>query len=129
MYPLIGKKVFIDYDHSKYNVNYLDATVMKIDGSFGDTPVRGVVEYKSVLVDKNIYMVFWFEEFSKMSVTQVQNFNTLKVYTNIVNVVTSEFYHLRGKMTIMKNNNESQTPPTTTTTTPVLTDPLQKTQL
>ena len=119
MYPLIGKKVFIDYDHSKYNVTYLDATVMKIDGSMGDNPVRGVVEYKSLIVDKNVYMLFWFEEFSKMLVTQVQNINTLKVYTNIVNVVTSEFFHLRGKMTIMKNNESSPS------TTPATTDPLQ----
>lgn len=116
MYPLIGKKVFIDYDHSKYNVTYLDATVMKIDGAMGENPVRGVVEYKSVLIDKNVYMLFWFEEFSKMLVTQVQNINTLKVYTNIVNLVTSEFFHLRGKMTVMKNESPS---------TPTTTDPLQ----
>lgn len=105
MYPLIGKKVVIDYENAKFTLNFASSSVMMFEGNMGDVPAKDVVEYKSILVEKGVYMLYWFEPISKMLVTQVQNLNNFRVYTNIVSLVTTEFFSLKGKMTVKTTEN------------------------
>lgn len=102
MHPLIGKKAFIKYDLAGFNVDFLNESALQIDGMFGNEKRTELVEYTSVMIDKNIYLVHWFEPISKVFVSQVQNFNNFKVYSNLLNLGTSEFFHMKGKITILQ---------------------------
>ncbi|QIH04963.1 hypothetical protein [Dasineura jujubifolia toursvirus 2a] len=106
MYPLIGKNVYVDYGFSKFLLKFVDETVLKIEGMLGDKEVKEIVEYSTVLVDNGIYMVYWFEPVAKTLVTQTQNLNNMRVYSNILILPTTEFFHYKGKLTIMKEENQ-----------------------
>lgn len=102
MYPLIGYNIFIDYEDVKYEVEYINDHVLKFKGP----TTNEIVEYVTVLVDKNIYLLYWYEPMSKNLVSQVQNLKTMTVYSNVVNLVTTNFYHYKGKITPFKNQKD-----------------------
>ena len=104
MYPYINKKLYFAYEDSKFVLWFVNGSILKIEGSLGDTEVSEIVEYVAILVEKNVYQVYWFEPKSKHLVVQVQNFNNMRVYSNVVNMVTTEFFHMKGKMTPMKDD-------------------------
>lgn len=114
MYPLVGKNIYIDYEVAKFNLSFINTNILKFEGNWGDSQVTDIVEYTTVLVAKNIYMVYWYERNTQHLVTQVQNLSNLRVYTNIVSLKTAEFFHLKGKISIYQDNNvPHQVPPTT----------------
>lgn len=105
MYPYTGKSVFIDYNSAKFTVKYVNDHVLKFEGQWGeDKIVPQLVEYKIVTIATNVYMIYWFEQLTNTFVTQIQNLETNRVYSNILNLNTSTFTHLKGKLIILKES-------------------------
>lgn len=103
MYPFIGKSVYIDYDSSKFLLEFISDKFLNIEGTLNDVKIKEVVEYTIIQVDRNVYKISWFERFNKTLVVQVQNTHSLRTYTTIVEMLSGNLYELKGKITPMKS--------------------------
>lgn len=84
MHPLIGKTVIFKYPSTQIKISYKNNKKFSFEGISGKYKnFRDTVDYNYIIVSDNIYFVNWYESNYDTNVSQVQNFNTNKVYTHI----------------------------------------------
>ncbi|KMQ67720.1 metallo-beta-lactamase [Chryseobacterium sp. FH2] len=101
-YPAIGRKVEVNFNGTKFVLNFKDNKTMSLIGTEGS--VKGItdtVQYTAVEVAKNVFMVYWYESKHGDNVTHVQDYNKNIVYSNIA-TKDGSFTHVKGRLTILK---------------------------
>ncbi|WP_353149573.1 MBL fold metallo-hydrolase [Chryseobacterium sp.] len=100
-YPAIGRKVEADFGTVKFLLDFKDNRVMTFhgltDGLKGNTET---VDYTTVEVAKNVFMVYWHES-AGFNITHVEDYNKNVVYTNIAGK-DGTFTHLKGTLKILQ---------------------------
>ena len=99
MYIGIGKKVIVDYGADAFLLD-IKINTIKFQGIKGQW--KGLVEqvnYTSIEICPNVYMIYWREKQNGSKVTQIQNWNTMDIYSNIA--LNDDFFNLKGKIIYM----------------------------
>ncbi|MDN3694731.1 MBL fold metallo-hydrolase [Chryseobacterium tructae] len=101
-YPVIGKKVEVDFGAVKFLLDFKDNKTMTFTGTAGSSiNSTDTVEYTAVEVAKNIFMVYWHEPHLGFNVTHIQDYNKNIVYSNIAGK-DGTFTHPKGTLKILK---------------------------
>jgi glyoxylase-like metal-dependent hydrolase (beta-lactamase superfamily II) len=97
-YPAICRKIRMDFGEIKADFDFLDNKKLSFVGLEGIYKGKGeCVDYKANEITKGIYMVYWEEKVNNNQVVQIEDFNTMNVYTNVISSC-SQALHLKGKM-------------------------------
>ncbi|MGC5746634.1 MoaF-related domain-containing protein [Chryseobacterium sp. NFX27] len=101
-YPVIGKKVEVDFGTLKFILDFKDNREMSFTGVSGiGKGNTDTVQYTAVEVAKNVFMVYWHEPKLGSNVTHIQDYNKNIIYTNIAEP-NGSFTHLKGTLKILK---------------------------
>ncbi|ROI04403.1 MBL fold metallo-hydrolase [Chryseobacterium sp. G0240] len=100
-YPAIGRKVEADFGTVKFLLDFKDNRVMTFHGLTGGSKGNTeTVDYTTVEVAKNVFMVYWHES-AGINITHVEDYNKNVVYTNIAGK-DGTFTHLKGTLKILQ---------------------------
>ncbi len=101
-YPVIGRRVEVDFGGVKFLLDFKDHKTMTFTGTDGSSKnSTDTVEYTAVEVAKNIFMVYWHEPHLGFNVTHIQDYNKNIVYSNIAGP-DGTFTHPKGTLKILK---------------------------
>ena len=101
-YPVIGKKVEVDFGTLKFILDFKDNREMSFTGVSGiGKGNTDTVQYTAVEVAKNVFMVYWHEPKLGSNVTHIQDYKKNIIYTNIAEP-NGSFTHLKGTLKILK---------------------------
>lgn len=96
MYVGINKKVLFNYGDDMFIID-IKTNTLKFVGIKGKWKgLSETVNYTAVEICPKVYMLYWSESQNGSKVTQVQNWNTMDIYSNIA--INEKFYNLKGKI-------------------------------
>lgn len=113
MYPFINKRLYVNFGDYKLIYSFPASTIIRVEGTdekTGQTIVE-ICDFYNILVETNVYLLYWFEPVSKTMVSEVHNLNSMRAYSNRVSL-TGSFLHSKGKIRVLKGDagTEFETP-------------------
>ncbi|PRY11888.1 hypothetical protein CLV24_10913 [Pontibacter ummariensis] len=99
--PIIGHKYEVDFGNVVYHLHFIDDKQMHYK-AVGNAQEEGTVKVQRTMLRHNLYLVSW-QESDKTTVTHVQDFQNMVIYSNIT-TSENDFIYTRGNLKALINN-------------------------